>query len=128
MTAASKDRRYQGSRWTKTSRRVRLRDRDCYMPGCTRGAQVADHIFAVYVGMPDAEFYDESNLRGACRIHNVARGFAALVSGEPAPRRRSRFSVGTGQHERHSSISLPKPRSLVVTRDFSRKATAHGAG
>jgi hypothetical protein len=29
--------------------------------------------------MPDSLFYDERNLRAACRYHNVARGFAASL-------------------------------------------------
>ena len=76
------DRRYKSPRW----RRVRLRvlARDAYrcriVPGCDAHANVADHIQPVYPGMPDSLFFDPRNLRAGCRRHNVARGFASLLT------------------------------------------------
>src|SRR6188768_1141576 len=69
------DPRYGSRRWKATSLRVRRRDGRCLVvPGCPKPAQVADHVYPVYVGMPDREFYDERHLRGACYYHNTLRG------------------------------------------------------
>jgi hypothetical protein len=35
--------------------------------------------------MPDALFFDPTNLRAACRDHNLARGFAAKLEPAAAP-------------------------------------------
>ena len=45
------------------------------VPGCPEPASVADHIIPVHDGMPDALFFALSNLRAACRNHNLARGW-----------------------------------------------------
>jgi hypothetical protein len=46
-------------------------------------ANVADHIIPVHPGMPDALFFGLSNLRAACRDHNLARGFAERLDSAP---------------------------------------------
>lgn len=89
------DRRYGSRRWKATRLRVLHRDLwRCFVPGCQVTASVADHIIPVYPGMPDALFFDESNLRASCRHHNTARGVAArldreLSGGADAPPTRS---------------------------------------
>ena len=82
-------RRYGTQRWRRT--RLRVLNRDgwrCYVASCMLRGSVCDHIAPVYDGMPDWEFYDESNLRASCQRHNTARGVAARlereVAGEPA--------------------------------------------
>jgi hypothetical protein len=47
--------------------------------GCEGVGDHVDHIRPVYPGMSDAEFYDISNLRAACRRHNLARYYADLL-------------------------------------------------
>ena len=54
------------------------------VPDCPKRATIADHIEPVYPGMPDSLFFDERNLRGACRFHNYARGVAARLERETA--------------------------------------------
>src|SRR5688572_9330192 len=90
------DRRYKTSRWKKLRLVVLLRDAyTCWVANCPVSANVADHIDPVYDGMPDALFYDLSNLRASCKRHNTARGVAARLEREtasgvaPAPRRTS---------------------------------------
>jgi hypothetical protein len=87
------DRRYSTRRWTELARVVRRRDLwACYAPGCPRGAQVTDHIIPSTPEMPDWQFYDESNLRGACRLHNNLRGLQTLAEREagPTPKQKGR--------------------------------------
>ena len=79
------DKRYGTKRWQRVRLRVLQRDLwTCYVKGCGRivGRAHCDHISAVYPGMPDAEFYAESNLRASCQRHNVARGVAARLERE----------------------------------------------
>lgn len=58
--------------------------RDLYrcriVEGCAERASVADHIVSVFVGMPDALFFNPKNLRAGCRSHNLARGFAERLA------------------------------------------------
>jgi hypothetical protein len=89
-----RDPRYGSGRWRQLSDRVlgRHRRRDgsatpitalCWWPDVDpHPAEVADHIVAVYVGMPDAEFYGRHNVRPSCQSHNKARGFLA-AAGRP---------------------------------------------
>ena len=69
----------------------------CWVPECGGQANVADHISPVYVGMPDVEFYSESNLRASCRIHNIARGFSARLERDTGnmPERRRPLALRT---------------------------------
>jgi hypothetical protein len=77
------DRRYHGSKWRRTAQLVtRNGTAGCWAPGCSRLGNVADHVRPVYPGMPDAEFYDRSNLRPSCRRHNLLRGHAAALERE----------------------------------------------
>lgn len=81
------DPRYRNARWLKVRRFVLSRDLyRCWVADCPRQGNVADHIEPVYVGMPDARFYDPANLRASCRLHNVARGFAATLERDTAGR------------------------------------------
>ena len=76
-------RRYGTQRWRRL--RLRVLNRDgwrCYVGSCMALGNVADHIAPVYDGMPDWEFYDESNLRASCKRHNTARGVAARLERE----------------------------------------------
>jgi 5-methylcytosine-specific restriction endonuclease McrA len=83
------DRRYRLQTW----RRIRLQvlARDLYrcrvVEGCTERATVADHIVPASLDMPDSLFFAMSNLRAACRMHNIARGFASTLGpqGDPLP-------------------------------------------
>jgi hypothetical protein len=79
------DRRYRTQRWKKA--RLRVLNRDGWMcqivKGCDTRATVADHIIPVTPGMPDALFFSLTNLRAACRDHNLARGFAERLNSEP---------------------------------------------
>jgi hypothetical protein len=76
------DRRYKTQRWKRT--RLRVLNRDLWIcriaPGCPVRATVADHVIAVYPGMPDTLFFGMHNLRAGCQGHNKARGFAPEVS------------------------------------------------
>lgn len=73
------DRRYQTRRWQTV--RLRVLRRDLFIcrivEGCTEKATVADHIVPASPAMPDSLFFSEANLRGGCRDHNLARGFAS---------------------------------------------------
>ena len=75
----NEDRRYQLKRWRTL--RLAILNRDMWQcrvsPGCTRPAEVVDHIEPVYIGMPDALFFDPRNLRASCKRHNLTRGMAA---------------------------------------------------
>lgn len=70
------DRRYRTKRWQRV--RLRVLNRDAWtcrvIQGCPEPASVADHIIPVHDAMPDALFFALSNLRAACRNHNLARG------------------------------------------------------
>src|SRR5690349_1821798 len=92
--SAPRDPRYGSARWRRVSAEVRLRDGLCrIVPGCPKPAQVADHIFPVYAGMPDSEFFAKSNLRGGCKGHNTLRGQADRAARELGEEGRS-FSRG----------------------------------
>jgi len=84
VTDARRDPRYSSRRWQKLRRQILARDlfRCQVAEGCDTPANIADHINPVYVGMPDAEFYDPANLRASCRRHNWARGVAARLERE----------------------------------------------
>jgi 5-methylcytosine-specific restriction endonuclease McrA len=77
--------------------------RDAYVcrvsSACPTPATVADHVVEVYPGMPDALFYDPTNLRASCSRHNTARGIAARL-------------------ERETRSDRP---TSVVTRDYTRR-------
>lgn len=77
--AANTDKRYGTMRWRRLAKAVLNRDmhRCRIVPGCPVTATVADHIQPVFVGMPDALFYDPRNLRASCKRHNLRRGVAA---------------------------------------------------
>jgi hypothetical protein len=148
------DPRYRVPRWDDpiSGVRVRVLARDgnrCWVLSCENFANVCDHIEPVYEGMPDALFFDMTNLRASCRRHNLVRGYAAKLEREiaggvrPAPRR---YSFGhsrdvkpdaRGETHNHASevhgflemkgthdSALPKSLSLTryptVTRDYSR--------
>jgi hypothetical protein len=70
------------------------------VPGCPVRATVADHIEPATAEMPDSLFYSMSNLRASCRMHNIARGFAATL-GTPGPE------------------TAVLPTTAVVTKDFT---------
>ncbi len=92
------DRRYRTQRWKRARLRVLNRDNwTCrVVEDCPARANVADHVIPVSPTMPDSLFFGLSNLRAACRDHNLARGFAERLSAEPVK--------GTA----------------VITRDYSR--------
>ncbi len=79
----AKERRYATARWQRLRARVLTRDlgRCRIVAGCLTPATVADHIIPASLGMTDAQFFADANLRAACRKHNLARGFAASVTG-----------------------------------------------
>src|SRR4051812_9970880 len=107
--------RYHGYRWTKLARAIRRRDPVCWVPGCGRATDAADHITPVYAGMPDAEFYDPANLRGSCQGHNLMRGLdAAKVE------REGRFFNRT-QNARLRRDDLSPRSTSVVTGDYTRR-------
>ena len=113
------DPRYRTRRWARIAKRVRHRDGRCLVvPGCPRGAQVADHIVPVHPGMPDAQFYAESNLRGACYYHNTLRGQQAK-----AARELDGAVLSTEPHAQERRLGNLSPfrrsRSAVITRDYS---------
>lgn len=80
-----RDPRYNTARWHRLRARVlgipagrRSPTALCWWPDVDpHPAEVADHIVAVYPGMPDAEFYGRHNVRPSCQHHNKARGFLA---------------------------------------------------
>jgi len=94
------ERRYQVKRWRML--RLDVLRRDLWVcqvvPGCPVPAQVVDHISPVYEGMPDWEFFDPTNLRAACKHHNLRRGHVARfqqeLGGVESVARPSRFSYG----------------------------------
>ena len=93
------DKRYKLKRWTDLRLRVLRRDLwACQLvPGCPWPATVADHIIAVYPGMPDSEFFDPANLQASCREHNLAKGTAdrmARINGDDPPAPRRHYSYG----------------------------------
>jgi 5-methylcytosine-specific restriction endonuclease McrA len=55
------------------------------VPGCLDEGNVCDHIVPVWPGMPDAMFFDPSNLRASCSRHNTARGGEETMARERAP-------------------------------------------
>jgi hypothetical protein len=73
---AHNDNRYSGRKWREKVR-PRILRRDNYrcmvVEGCPRKGDRVDHIRPVYAYSTDAEFYDTSNLRAACNLHNLAR-------------------------------------------------------
>lgn len=84
---STRDRRYGSMRWRRLAKSVVAGYFQCWRPGCFRPATVADHIIAVYPGMPDAEFFSHDNLRPSCDPCN--RGRALLgdsASAEQPPR------------------------------------------
>ena len=108
--AKTTDRRYSTHRWTELALRIRRRDGTCFVAGCMRAAEVADHIVPVYEGMPDSEFYDPRNLRGACKQHNLDRGRMAAA----AARLGVGFSAAQETQDRPLS-ALYTQRSRVIT-------------
>lgn len=115
------DKRYGSRRWKLLAARVRRRDGLCrIVPGCPKPAQVADHVFPVYEGMPDAEFYDERNLRGGCKGHNTLRGQADKAARELGEG--GRFFSRPGPYERPLA-NLHTQKSSVVHIDFTRPAS-----
>jgi hypothetical protein len=79
----STDPRYHSSRWRRTAQLVTRHGlASCWATDCYRTANVAGHIRPVYPGMPDAEFYDRSNLRPSCRRHNLLKGFSEALERE----------------------------------------------
>jgi 5-methylcytosine-specific restriction endonuclease McrA len=88
------DPRYGSPRWKRLRKAILARDLwRCWALNCPVSANVADHIRPTYPGMPDAEFFDPSNLRASCRIHNLARAGEVLVAREVKP---SPFGPRTG--------------------------------
>lgn len=86
------DKRYGSRRWKSVRLDVLHRDLwRCWVPACERSASVADHIIAVGPDMPDALFFDPSNLRASCAPHNLRRGHVAQfqreLAGQAEPQR-----------------------------------------
>jgi hypothetical protein len=69
------DRRYGTQRWRKLAKRIIQRDPWCFAMGCPNRSTHADHIQPTNPNMPDALFFSEWNLRGACYGHNRARAW-----------------------------------------------------
>lgn len=106
MAGSSGDKRYKTRRWQAVRLAVLHRDLwTCWVPGCPADANVADHRVPVDEYTTDAEFFHPQGLRASCRIHNIARGFAAGLerdlAGE-APKGRNPLV------SRHSFGSRPK--------------------
>jgi len=80
------------------------------VPGCPKPAQVADHVYPVYAGMPDREFYDERWLRGACYYHNTLRGQQEKAQRELGEVTRS--FKGAAANERPLAVSFTHGRGL----------------
>jgi 5-methylcytosine-specific restriction endonuclease McrA len=104
----TRDKRYGTRRWKATRLRVLHRDLwACFVPGCGVSASVADHIDPVYPGMPSAWFFDEANLRAACRHHNLRRGHVAQfereLAGEPYRSSVTQWSCHSGPALRGST-------------------------
>ena len=96
-----RDRRYGSMRWRRLAKSVVVAPGyfQCWRPDCFRAATVADHIVAVYPGMPDIEFFSRDNLRPSCDGCNKARGLLAGASkAEPS-----------------------RPKSLAVRSSYTRK-------
>lgn len=98
---APSDPRYGTRRWKALRLRVLRRDSwACFFRDpepCQTEATVADHIERVTRDTTDAEFFNASGLRAACRRHNFARSIIAYATtAEPdAPRTaRRRHSYG----------------------------------
>jgi hypothetical protein len=105
------DRRYSTYRWRVKTRLPVLR-RDgwrCWVSGCERRGDVADHIDPVGPFTTDAEFFDQSRIRASCRGHNLGRGF-----------------IGAEHEEQFGMIDRrrrPAARTAVITRDYTRPRT-----
>ena len=100
MPTPDRDPRYGTFRWRRLSKQTRTGAR-CYVPGCSEPVKAADHVVAVYPGMPDSQFYDPGNLRPSCFQHNVRRGVAARLERETAD--------GVADQPRPSSIYARRP-------------------
>jgi hypothetical protein len=77
----SGDPRYHTAKWKRLAREVIVAPGHflCYREGCYNPATCADHIDPVGPYTTDAEFFDRSRLRPACRKCNISRGFAAAI-------------------------------------------------
>ena len=121
------ERRYQVKRWRML--RLDVLRRDLWVcqvvPGCPVPAQVVDHISPVYEGMPDWEFFDPTNLRAACKHHNLRRGHVARfqqeLGGVEVAARPSRFSYG-GRFLNGAAEKNSPPRYLSPSVGISRKS------
>ena len=124
------DRRYSTARWKRLAAAVRRRDGLCrIVPGCPRPAQVADHIFPVYEGMPDSEFYDVRNLRGGCTYHNRLRGQAdrAIRDGMDTPHHGERASASIlGRGTPPSSFSRGGHYERPLANLYTQKRSTDG--
>jgi len=81
------DRRYGSQRWRKLAKRIVKRDPWCFARGCDNRSTHADHIQPTSPDMPDALFFSEWNLRGACYGHNRARAWGIDFDNEFGERR-----------------------------------------
>ena len=100
-----RDRRYGSMRWRRLAKSVVVAPGyfQCWRPECFRPATVADHIVAVYPGMPDAEFFSRDNLRPSCDPCNRARGLLAGAS-EAEQRPRNSLVVRSSPYTRKPEV------------------------